>query len=131
MHFDTKSYLKSTRNHTVKHALSVVLSSFIFFYIFFKFYFKKLWKICVRLFISKYFVDVLTMQNYFGPSDGFVFFFINCYDKVIFKLSEYEKISKRWKLKKKLFFFTVVFNFFSFDHGPFFSFIISQTSKRK
>jgi hypothetical protein len=23
MHFDTKSYLKSTRNHTVKHALNL------------------------------------------------------------------------------------------------------------
>ena len=23
MHFDTKSYLKSTRNHTAKHALSI------------------------------------------------------------------------------------------------------------
>jgi hypothetical protein len=27
MHFDTKSYLKSTRNHTAKHALSMVANS--------------------------------------------------------------------------------------------------------
>ena len=25
MHFDTKSYLKNTRNHTAKHALSLYL----------------------------------------------------------------------------------------------------------
>jgi hypothetical protein len=27
MHFRTKNYLKSTRNHTVKHALSVVFGN--------------------------------------------------------------------------------------------------------
>jgi hypothetical protein len=27
MHFGTKSYLKSTRNHTVKHTLIIVLPS--------------------------------------------------------------------------------------------------------
>jgi hypothetical protein len=28
MHFDTKSYLKSTRNHTAKHAYCSILLSF-------------------------------------------------------------------------------------------------------
>jgi preprotein translocase subunit SecB len=40
MNFDTKSYLKSTRNHTAKHALKVLLTLKCIKIIFF--YFKKI-----------------------------------------------------------------------------------------
>ena len=38
MYFGTKSYLKSTRNHTAKHALRAFLRSFQLFILILKFY---------------------------------------------------------------------------------------------
>jgi hypothetical protein len=32
MHFGTKSYLKSTHNHTAKHALSIVVKTLVYLY---------------------------------------------------------------------------------------------------
>jgi len=52
MHFGTKSYLKSTRNHTVKHAQNVQLILPTFFLIFF--YIIKTWVLFFSFWASGY-----------------------------------------------------------------------------
>jgi hypothetical protein len=64
MHFGTKSYLKSTRNHTARHALKTITSSSCirllgsdyFFKVFFVYKY-------IKIIFFKFFFDIITCKN--------------------------------------------------------------------
>jgi len=61
MHFNTKSYLKSTRNHTVKHTLNLIQLYYIHSYMFFRAY-SGTWSVYV-LFPMLYYNVVATVHR--------------------------------------------------------------------
>jgi hypothetical protein len=79
MHFGTKSYLKSTRNHTAKHTIVMVF------------------------FLNKSFVLSRTVLIQFLPQKTFQKNIFKTIKKIMFKENIFRKITKRKKdLKNKM-----------------------------